>query len=802
MDKRVVLTCAVAMASLTLSGCSATLRTFVNSGLQSQVDARVNENIACVEQLKTAGLLSSDKAEDIKDNIKGNGQYLKRAFQQLSSNASSSWQGSDVMKAATGIAKYGDCEANVLAYARETDTIGDDDDSVDADELMLGNYILANGYSTDESIGWEEKYGWFVRDNGGTDESTGAIRPINPVDLVSLDEDDLEISDNFKVYVLDPEKIASHNFTDTGKAMDNIKEIFDTYVDSSGKLTEEASSYLDGFYSEVDGISLFDGFDATCLIGTTKTQDGGHLTAGYDMQIMQGGLGVIRIRLNEFNQEAVDNLCSMVSSSNGKYILNAKTGKAYLVEYPVEVINEMYTTNGTDVSASLTQSDIAVNVKSGEIIKYVDVDGQAMPDRYTIGSNIENYTSYLGTYGSDNENGSACSSFALLGSQQVTIEANYIGQQTSEVTSTRNITTAGIVLRDYLETSYAPGYLDTSKDLVVFGRKFRFNITGIDSSGELQLKYDNIAAMVDINGEAVLDSDGNAIQLDADDIMTIRSDIAYSDRRDNDSYFIERLRKAGETDGQIVQERATTQSNPPKIAELRIRASEKISPIERFPSERLDAGDYEESPTQPVMYAFGTCTDLFEKGLYASWISSSSPTSSLSWWTQWLSSVGYSYGTTAQSVEDYLAGNYSYELQQQGVVMIDLDTVAMIQNDIDILNNERNNATRRTLFKVMGIALIAYGIILMLCWTIDTQVGLGLDLYKIASFGRWQAMKYKSDIPTGEKLSKYVALGRMLLNSIIIISIGTVIIRLNVVNVLYRIVGSFGKLAEYIMGNL
>ena len=66
MDKRVVLTGAVVMASLALSGCSATLRTFVNSGLQSQVDARVNQNIACVEQLKTAGLLSSDKADDIK----------------------------------------------------------------------------------------------------------------------------------------------------------------------------------------------------------------------------------------------------------------------------------------------------------------------------------------------------------------------------------------------------------------------------------------------------------------------------------------------------------------------------------------------------------------------------------------------------------------------------------------------------------------------------------------------------------------------------------------------------------------
>lgn len=781
--RRVVIAAIMITATIGLTGCSNALKTFVTgNGLTTQIDARVNSNIACVDKLYTAGLLKKDKAQDIKENIKDNGKELKNSLKDAVSRFSR--VSADELKSITGLRQFS--KYDMLDYARATNTIDDGDTEVNnIDDLMLSNYLIKNGFSV---AGWTESYGWYLRDN---------VTKSQAADIVSLSNSDLEISNNFDLYVLDSSKLTSYN--DTGKVVDSIKEIFDNYTDESGKLKDGADEKLAVMFKKVDSVKLFDGFEADNLICTTKAHTAVEQTGicGYDFEIQQGGQGTIRIRLNEFDQEAVDNLISMVSSTSGKYILNTHTGKAYLVEYPVSILDTIET-DGSSVTASLKSSEIGVNVRSGDIIKYVTVDGQVMPDRYIIGNNIVNYESYLKTYGSDNEQGDSCSSFCIYGDQTVKVESGYKGQPISEITATRDIQTAGIILRDYLEATYAPDCIDSESEMVVFGRKFRFGIQGLNADGKAKLSYTGIARMVDMNGDTVLDSSGQAIKLNADQLMDLSGNIKYKSKRGESNYKVKRLKKSGETNGQTIQEAASDISSPPKITELKVEAEDSISPVLRFPGEDIDTGDNPESPEQPVMYTVGTCMGIMDNGLYANWIGSTSPTNSLSWWNTWLSTVGFTYNISNQDTTDYLTGNYSYELTQNGLVALDLDTVNKIQQDIDSRNKAESNKISRTIFKLLGVALIAYGMILMGFWTIDTQLGIGVDLYRIASFGKWQAIKYRSDIPVGDKDGKYVALGRMLKNSMTIIGVGTVIINVNIVTVIYKIVASFGKFAEYI----
>ena len=793
MHRKITASLFIIAASLALSGCSTVLRSYIEVDLSSQVETRINANLSYVDKLYNAGLLTDKKADKLKKDIEKNGDQLVSAFKSIDKINSS--KAMDMLKSTTGIAGFGWNENNtkvdgtkcrdqaVIEYAKACGYEVSSDKNgeyCDANDLMLSNALLEESSSI--VTGWDIAYSWYI--NEKVDKDTA-------IDIVSMDNKTLNIDGNFTVCVLDSSKIAQ-----TGNELDNIKEIFEKFTDSSGVLSEQATDELSRFYTELTDVTLFDAIDTSNLIATTKTwapEHDGKL--GYDMQITQGKIGVMKIRLNEFNQEAVDNLINMVSNKNGKYILCPKTSKAYLVEYPVSIIDEI-STDGVNVTASLAKSELGINIKSGEILKYIPVSGQAMPSREVIGKGIGGYTSYLGTYGADNEKAESCSSFTILGDQKIEIEAGYNGQSIEDIKNTREITTAGIVLRDYLEASYAPGFRDNGENVVVFGRKFRMNIDGIDGD-RIKLRNNGIAYMVDINGEEVKNADGDVVTLDAKQLMGLSNGIVNGNVGECD-YYVNRLRQAGEENGKEVQIQSSNISKNPKITELKILASDSIKPVQRFPGNNIGSPDYTEEDNQPVMYAIGTCTDLFETGLYSTWMQSSSATMSLSWWNKWLETAGLSYRVSLQDTEEYLHGNYSYELSQEGIVLLDLNTVSKIQDDIDIINNQRDNSRRRAIFKALGVLLIAYASILMCCWVLDTQLGLGLNLYGALSFNKWEAIKYKSDIPIGERSSHYVSLGRMLLNTVVIMSIGTVLIRVNIVALIYTLIKSFGKFAEYI----
>lgn len=749
--KRALIAVCIVGIMINTSGCGEALQLFMKTDLVVQLQARFDANQACLDKLYNAGVVSEELYLKTSNNI----TVLKAKYNEIEESEKNT-----LIKALSAVKVYekGECS----------------DYTDDVDLNMLGNYVYKK---EDHKLKSESKTDSSVKENNNFKEAD-AIR------VIDNDSELNEIS-KYKIYVLKD-----------SIALDGMDAIYQT-VNGAISNKEVNSAILNEYFTD-SGEELFSEEYIKDIIGITEPIDWDSDPAdyknkcGHDLVITQGGYWVAQVKLIEFNAEAVDTLIEATGLNSGKYVIDTKTHRAYLMEYPVQVIDTL-SSNGSDVTATLKESDLGVNIRTGDIIKYDTASGNAKLTGNVIGYNIDNYTPYLTTYGADDNNAIPLASFSVGGSQTISIEDKLDKNGSS---GTRDITTARFILRDYLEVTYAPDYLDgVDEDTVVLGRKLRFKFT--DYTGdEVKLGVTNIASVVDANGEYILDANGNVTSLNAEHLMDLSGDIKKSSSRAEDTYIVNRLTKSGESDGQVIQEKSSNYSNPPKITELKIVANSKISPILRFPSAELDSGDYEESDNQPIFYTVGTCTDMFETGLYSGWIESTSTTASLSWWNTWLSNVGYSYGANKLSAEEYLMGNYSYELTQNGTIVIDLETVSKIQSDMDEISNQREDATRRTVFKVVGILLIAYSIILMLCWIIDTQLGLGIDLYTKASFGRWVAIKYKSDIPIGEHMSRYVSFGRMIVNTLIIMTMGILIIRLNIVALIYRLIKAFGTLSN------
>ena len=87
-------------------------------------------------------------------------------------------------------------------------------------------------------------------------------------------------------------------------------------------------------------------------------------------------------------------------------------------------------------------------------------------------------------------------------------------------------------------------------------------------------------------------------------------------------------------------------------------------------------------------------------------------------------------------------------MTQNGAIILDLKTVASIQKIYDEEDNTKTASLIRTIFIVLGFFLMAYTMILMLCWTLDTHTDLGMNTMNKATFGHWTPVAYESDIPT------------------------------------------------------
>lgn len=827
MKKKITTLLVILGMSMSLTSCKSGLQTFLETNIGQILDDRADANKKCAKDFASIGLISDKQAETMINNIDTQiAAYKKQATKTTkntdgSTNVTTStaldhiassisqyslggngspgyitfttdkgeprrmpWKSVDEGKALgkSGSGYYDSADGNWVS----DDTLLDSSQDWSLPNFILSNYIHTKYYPDNTNQ---------VPGSGGTFLVDDKL--IEPINLVG-DADSIDPLNSFtklEVYVLKPDILKSTKEATLDGAIAKIQSTIDK---------NDTDGLLDYFVAAKDSngnnITLIDKNDITMnLIAPSKPNPGDKNEPGYDLIVHQYEKDVAHVRLIEFNYEARDKLGSLIGLDTERYYIVKNTKgesawKAFLMEYPVQKINKLKN-NGDNVDVTFAQSGLGYNIKTGQFVKYARVNGSWDTSK---SSAIDCDDYYLTTSAAQNNDAEGISSLVVKGYATTNI-VDLNG-------NSHSVDCGRIVLRDYLEATFAPECVE-GENLVVFGRKIRFKM--LDSywheggyynnstNKQMILSYpkgENIAYFVDKKGE----KNALSTNLQITDFCSAKA----LTKKKYKNCVVKRLNKIGE--GNSTRKNTIKSGEVPKIGDLKQTVladdGKSIVPTVLFPGSYIDKPDYTaDSANLQRFVAITTTKGLFDSALFSDWINSTSKTASLDWWQTYLSNNGYSYKISHEAVNDYLNSNFKYELSQNGIVILDLDVVAKIQEQYDEEAAQQKTSNIRTWFMILGWAIIAYSLILMLSWVFDTNSDFGVKLLEKLTFGNWVAVLYEDDIPGNNANEQtYLTFSKLFLRCIIIIVIGIVLIRINIFNVVYVLIDVFGGLASKI----
>ena len=897
---------AVAM-SISIAGCngSTTLLTFAQTDLGQQIYYRFAENQAILDSLYQNELISETVYNSMSKSIDSQREKY------LTKDESGVYQANIEINKDSGKLKSGDIVKAVSELrALGNNTIpsvidSDGKEKVFKDSSEMSTYIVSNYLASDYALNLPDmNYNLWQPAYTNSDD----IEPIKVIDSEAL-----TFTDNLdcEIYVL-----KSDIFTADGtggidgviellgkdeniKNIKSLSEYFEPAVFSEN-VTDESGNVI---HNKGEKITLRDLVDIEDLVGESKSFSGDSIPdgengetgnrPGYDMYVRQYNYGVLKIKFNEFNLDAVNKFMVAMGidgvsyESTGKWeiLRNGGENRAYLMEYPVYYISGMESSDdNVYADLILEQSDLGVNLKSGKTVVYVrDSEGNVTLTR-TVENSNENY---LDLAGAVNERADSQSAYILAGKAEINLSLG-------DVDKGIKADTGRLVLRDYLEATYTPEfspYTDENsngetvsvakENLVVFGRKIRFIdiLKEVDDTGETNLKLHkskNCAIFVNKDGQEIANSPrlnvtdfcdveelqkgkvlrttrtgeavgsgegvinniaeqnskivngetGETLHAERDsgtgnivEYVLIRDEESGKDEyvvadKDNEEHkdrgkFIKYV---GETSGEVVYKLMQGVVDTSVTAEDLAWEStnDTVTISTRFPGEIIGTKDNKRdssgrfsaefiSTQHQVFYAVATTSDIFSTSLYSTWITSDDDGASLRWWNSWLSVNDYLYNIDKMVLENAIYNAYKYELTQNGIVILDLEIVAKIQEDMDKEAERESNQFIRTTFKLLGILLIVYSIVLFMCWLIDTNVDMGFKLVTKLTMGNTIPVKYSEDIPIHDSEDrKYIDLQGISIMCIVIIAVGILLIAIDIFDIVLFLIGALGELAKQI----
>lgn len=529
---------------------------------------------------------------------------------------------------------------------------------------------------------------------------------------------------------------------------------------------------------------------------------------GNDMVIKDPSrqIPLMAVRFHEFNEDAVNNIISTLGMNPDQYLFSSAKGggdnRVYIMEYPVHYIHSMKEKDDDSsmYECNLRESNMGINLRTGKLIKYSQAWGSSTePAVY-----FENSDTYLPVKGAPNQHEEGRSAFILEGEtpDDYAIE---VGERRTKVKSGR------IVLRDYLEGTYAPGVV-RNENVVVFGRKLR--VLSLEGS-----KRDVVARYYDKNGQVI----ENSADLYIDDFADLLNLAAYTPPKVK---YIGRIGEAlsnsdtdgdGESgDGEIGESEDGEDGESEdgdggydsdinkiisKIEDLNREVVKEIRPTAQFPGLNIGYMDYDNSQ-KPLFYVMMVKKNMFDTALFSGWINNEDTSAnSLNWWMEWLSNPkrNYSYNINVNVLQEYLMGNYTFELQESGIVVLDLETISKIQREFNREANLSRTRMFRTTFIVLGYTVVCYALILVLAWTLDTNVDLGFNILEKVSFGQWVAVKSDSEMPYDDLEDRgYITFQKIVMKSIGVAIIGVVLILVNIMDLVVYLIEIFGEVAKMV----
>lgn len=495
---------------LTMTGCGSSLSTYFTSDLPKSLDERgqINKDIAkslldagFIDKTMYANLCSQidtevraiiDKAVVTGDESQAIQNGAVQAFSKATSAVyprkptfveyeedSDSTGAKDTKK---GVPSY------TLYKKTSKDGEGTDIGSYPLSYFVASNYIISNYYNGGSHVDKYPLGSW-------TDLPADDIEPIN---FFGGQDNIIEtLNDRFRadMYVLDAEAIQS-----SGKSVDEVFAAIKAAVDKddiSGvtnyfkKLTDENGKAVTLMPSDFNLIGDSEankdksinrpGKD---LVMTQKlwyvyNSDGtvNYSTTDTDSAVAKN-LEVLTLRFTEFNQDAFEELQNTININSGAYYFDklnstsssgGQTTHCYVLTYPISVISKfnLDESTGTVTAEFNNNSGMAVSIQTGKLISYdYDTDGVSFK---TTCHEVTTSDPYL-TMNFDSSVGDAKSSLVCDGYR--TYDINVLASDGTPIPKT--ILIPRIILRDYLEATWAPGSVTYDETAVVFGRKIRF----------------------------------------------------------------------------------------------------------------------------------------------------------------------------------------------------------------------------------------------------------------------------------------------------------------------------------------
>lgn len=797
----------LAVMAVILTGCDGeALSSYIKTDLGASLQARFQENVNLTNKLYSVGIIDVETRDSIVSHIN------KQASEYYKLDKSSNTY-TDVVTVDTnnGDYKSGEVVRSVSAYwvyngssLADKNIMFDDATAVSGTESasrfglrLVGNWYHQH-YIRAKGVGSTLKNGGYNLD---IDRLPLGDRPVYiersdknenivvPIRIIDKDMLNFSIGTDITVYVL---KDSVSTSVDGQNSIDSLIALLNN--DSSyenGKLKSDiAKTYFEQAVDSSTGekVTLGNLFEFQDLIKVSDSYNedsipvskyGSGNRPGYDILIKQEGINSLKIKLEEYNADEVNRVCnilgmdSITGDSTNKWIYGTNND-IYLMEYPVYYISGLKSSND-NVELELSESQMNINIYTG---KTIYVNGT---ERHVM-SRVDDEYITLG----DTSIRNSASSFILSGKCSTSVSVSI----DNENSNTADIKVGRVILRDYLETVYCPGIVSDT-NLVVFGRKIRFNKVSTDMDKAYISKTDPVAIYVDKEGNQI-----GSNTLTSADFCSIRTL--------NDSNKVFRLAYSGEKAGQVIrgsslneyssQSLETTVVNRVGVVAIPFPCNDLGANADKKSMETVS----ENGETKQLFYAIGVTGDVFSTGLYSSWINSEKEENSLLWWNNWLYKHGFSYSVDYNNINTVISNNFSYEVSSNGVVQLDLKVIAKIQEEMSNKQIKKENRAIRTFFKVLGYALIVYSVILMGGWIIDTNLDAGLDITGKLTFGRRIAYHSSEDIEfeQGDKTS--MTMTNMIVDCIVIIAFGLLLVLTDVFVFINCILGIFAGLAKYL----
>lgn len=583
--------------------------------------------------------------------------------------------------------------------------------------------------------------------------------------------EDLNASNTTNIVLPDGTKITEENFKSS------LNKVFEPLKDQQG--SEICWLDLEQFDIIQDQVLQTDGMSGkyTGTGGLNQSPSGWSDTCGHDVKVVNniGGVDVTiaYMRVEELNELQVNDLINAAKSSQSSRMM-VYDGNFYLFAYPIAVVDAVnYIDNNNYTIQYKVDNRVLVQFKDQTILKVNgDIDSQTTTESAYVNigdGTIADYSSFILS------SGDITGEINLTGSGDRGSKPS--GQHDSD--SVDNIPV--FILRDYLEAQFTPGVINdgaVDEQLVCYGRLIRLNLSS----------KNNASYNLDTPIGYYIDQEHKKI-----------NETGFQDLYIQNFQGAEQLNNSTQTGNKVLrlpqrleQMDFETQGDlqQTQVQLLPTKTVSQIKPVLSFPGD-LDAWD-KDMQDKPQMYAIVTNLDLNTSGLLQHWIQQDNEKLSLAWWQSWLNGHRYSYKLTSESVNTWLNAEYNIQLSDRNYVIYDLEKTEKQNEIFKQLDESKLMTSFRTMTIILGVIGEVYGAVLILCWTFDTSIGLGVGLLEKAQLGHMTAIRYKDEGDYYQKSGPIpVTFSELIVKILIIAAVGTILLVFNIQDIIKILINLF-----------